>query len=665
MVVARNMSRFSILSLSLVGLVSSCAGPGTEDCAEGFARDNQGRCQPIARAENAADTGLIPHNTPPTAPAISLAPQTPREHGRPLVCTIQTASIDTDNDDVSYAITWTKNGEKVGQGDTTHWPGDTLPGTALVEGDVWECTVIPSDGQTTGPSTSATVSIGSGFEGWDEQIMSIGEADYAIVGEPTGRAMGSAIAPAGDLDQDGKADFIVADDWWEHPEQGLNAGKVYVFLGADLGADPHFSAAESAWSIEGEFGQRDHDSDCDPDEPSERCGGDRVGHSLAGGMDGDGDGVEDLLICAYRSNDQGVDRGKIGFFSGGHLGERGGLSIADADVSIYGEMAGDMLGHSVNWAGDVDGDGVADLVTGSHLHSPNGVQAAGRTYLMLSGPLESGEDLYMPDAADYIWDGEFAEDESGKRTVYAGDIDGDGMADIATAALRNQDNGVGDDITGERRGSGKFYIIMSSDIHATSRGSILNLGDVGMAWMGEFGGDALGYGVDSMGDFDGDGLDDLSAGSFGNSENAFYAGKSYVITSADMPEDGIRSVAEASYNFIGESKNDWSGMGVGPAGDLDRDGQTDLLIGAMGHSTDANEQVGRTYLFYAQNVEPGSHSVNAADHIIEGENAWDQSGYRMAAPGDVNGDGMPDLLITAWQGDSPGQPGKLYVMLSP
>ena len=46
--------------------------------------------------------------------------------------------------------------------------------------------------------------------------------------------------------------------------------------------------------------------------------------------------------------------------------------------------------------------------------------------------------------------------------MYAGDIDGDGMADIATVALRNQDNGTGDDFTGERAGSGKFYIIMSS-----------------------------------------------------------------------------------------------------------------------------------------------------------------------------------------------------------
>ena len=147
----------------------------------------------------------------------------------------------------------------------------------------------------------------------------------------------------------------------------------------------------------------------------------------------------------------------------------------------------------------------------------------------------------------------------------------------------------------------------------------MNMADVGMAWMGEWGGDAMGYGVDSMGDFDGDGLDDLSAGSYGNCENGIYAGKSYVITAADMPSHGTRSVAEASYNFIGEADNDWSGMAVGPAGDMDRDGLTDLIIGSMGHSRPDKEQVGRAYLFYAKNVAPGSHEVTEADHIFDGD----------------------------------------------
>jgi len=582
------------------------------------------------------------------------------------VCGIGSESVDTDGDSVSYTVAWTQNGAAVEIDGSRHLPGDMVASARLMEDDVWACTVTPNDGVIDGPSSTATVTIDGGFDGWDEQVISLSDADYTITGESEGRVMGATIAPAGDLDQDGKADFIVGDYWWVRSETRLNAGKAYVFLGADLGASSDISAADAAWAFEGETGRLEADPDCEPGDTGERCGGDWVGHALAGGMDGDGDGVEDLLVCAYRSDEGGYDRGHVTFFSGAHLGERGTRSMADADVKIFGEVEGDRMGHSVNWAGDVDGDGIADLVMGSHLHSPSSdLPTAGRTYLMLSGNLNRGEDLYLSDVADYMWDGEEPEDESGKRTVYAGDIDGDGMADIAIAALRNQDNGAGDDVTGERRGSGKFYIVTSSDIHSTSPGTITNVADIGLAWMGEAGGDALGYGVDTMGDFDGDGLDDLSAGSFGNSENGIYAGKSYVITGADMSSDATRSVAEASYNFIGEGDGDWSGMGVGSAGDMDRDGLTDLIIGSMGHSRPDTEQVGRAYLFYAKNVSPGSHSVTEADHIFDGENAWDQAGYRNISAGDVNGDGMPDLLISAWQGDSPGQPGTLYVMLNP
>jgi len=330
---------------------------------------------------------------------------------------------------------------------------------------------------------------------------------------------------------------------------------------------------------------------------------------------------------------------------------------------IFGETELDSMGHSVNWAGDVDGDGISDLVTGSNTHSTSGY-SAGRTYLMLSGKLVRGEDLHFPEAADYMWDGEDADDQGGKRNVHAGDIDGDGLADIATVALRNQDNGVGVEVDSERRGSGKFYIILSSDINATPPGTVMSVDDAALAWMGENGGDAMGYGVDSMGDFDGDGLDDLSAGSFGNSENGNAAGKSYVITGADMPSDGTRDLADASYSFVGEAENDWSGLDVGPAGDIDRDGFNDVTIGGMGYSKPGQEMIGRAYLFYSQNTEAGTHALSDADQIFEGEQPWDQAGYRSMGPGDINGDGMPDLLVGAWQGDST-EPGKVYVLLNP
>ena len=79
----------------LAGVVSGC-GTKQEDCLDGYARDNQGRCQVVVTE----DTGIgMPGNTAPTAPAVALQPVAPREQGAPLVCQITTESVDVDGDE--------------------------------------------------------------------------------------------------------------------------------------------------------------------------------------------------------------------------------------------------------------------------------------------------------------------------------------------------------------------------------------------------------------------------------------------------------------------------------------------------------------------------------------------------------------------------------------
>ena len=100
-------SSFLLLAATLSGVAVSCNGPDSQLCMEGYARDNKDRCQPIADTD---DTGSSRPNTVPTAPAIGLQPAAPREFGLALVCGIDSESIDTDGDAVSYAFTWTLNG---------------------------------------------------------------------------------------------------------------------------------------------------------------------------------------------------------------------------------------------------------------------------------------------------------------------------------------------------------------------------------------------------------------------------------------------------------------------------------------------------------------------------------------------------------------------------
>ena len=658
---AQSVRRPRIEAPIIALLASALTGcdEGSPTCKEGYALDSEGRCQVVSDDDDGT-------NTAPTAPSLQLQPEAPRAQSSDLVCVIASESVDVDGDDVTYTFSWTVDGVPFSDATATSYSGDTVPQAMLDAGSQWECAVTPTDGMADGPTASASVTVGEGYRGWDEQSISLSDADYTLVGEDGGGCFGASMAPAGDLDHDGKMDIIVGDYWWDHPDEGIDAGKAYVFLGADLGAGGQISASDAAWAFEAEFGRLEDDPDCeDSADEFERCGGDWVAHSVGGGMDGDGDGTADLLVSAYKSDHGAYDRGKVVFYSGANLGSRGTRSIGDADVQVFGETESDSMGHSVSWAGDVDGDGISELVTGSDRHSGTGF-SAGRTYLVMSGKLSSGTDLQFPDDADYMWDGEVEDDQSAKRNVHVGDIDGDGMADIATVSIKNQSNGIGSNPLGERRGSGKFYILMSSDINATPRGTLMNVADASMAWMGEEGGDAMGYGVDLVGDFDGDGRDDLCAGSFGHSANGDASGKSYIITGADMPTPAVRVLSEASYGFVGEAENNWSGLAVSPAGDIDRDGRADLAIGSMGYSSSDKEMVGRSYLFFSQTTEPGTHQVTDADHIFEGERAWDGAGYRTRGPGDINGDGLDDLLVSAWQGDAPDEsPGRVYIMLNP
>ena len=492
--------------------------------------------------------------------------------------------------------------------------------------------------------------------------MSLSESDYVLQGEAAGDAAGGWVAPAGDVDGDGLADILVGAYWNE--EAGPYAGKSYLFLGKDLGAERVISLADSAWSFLGEEGTVEDDPDCEDVAPDEtRCGGDWSGHSVNSAGDVDGDGRSDIVISGYRNDEAGFDVGKAYLVYGSSLSGRGALDLADADVALYGENLSDRMGHSIHSAGDVDGDGLSDIVTGAYGHDAV-AEDAGRVYLVLADGISPGRSVQFPEDADFIWDGEAEGDQAAYITTPAGDIDGDGLGDFAVCSLRNEEGGSGLAPGGET-GAGKVYVMLGASLDFSDRGAIYSLGDVDRAWIGEAGGDAVGYGLGVVGDFDGDGLTDLMVGGYGNSEAALAAGKVYLMTAASMATPGTISLADADYGFVGEQADAWLGFGAGPAGDVDADGLDDILMGAAWYSDDRTFN-GRSYLVLAGGISgAGTYSVSEADHIFEGESAWDNAGYKLTGVGDVSGDGMADLLIGAWQGDRAGAAGAAYLLLNP
>jgi hypothetical protein len=106
-----------------------------------------------------ADSNIVEVlNTPPTAPEIMIEPAFPEE-ADVLVCIILTESTDVDGDSISYDFSWTVDGTAYSAASTTTWTGDTIPSAATASGETWVCTVTPNDGETDGPSDSASVTI--------------------------------------------------------------------------------------------------------------------------------------------------------------------------------------------------------------------------------------------------------------------------------------------------------------------------------------------------------------------------------------------------------------------------------------------------------------------------------------------------------------------------
>lgn len=334
-----------------------------------------------------------------------------------------------------------------------------------------------------------------------------------------------------------------------------------------------------------------------------------AGRAVAGARDLDGDGKDDLLTGAeYRIYAvYGVPSGE------GELSDAGGVLVGADDSNIGSVLAG---------VGDVDGDGLDDVLVGS--------LASSRAFLVF-GPI-SGE-LSEADAS-----AQGDDDDLGEAVAGTGDIDGDGLADLllgapsmtgesasTTGACATEDDEYAD---GQYAGGA---LLLVGEAART-----LDISDPEARLLGEDGGDSVGVALAGLGDVDGDGVPDLLIGAPGQCAAGAWAGTAYVVYG---PVHGDLSLADADARINGAGAEELIGSNLAPAGDVNGDGRPDLLL--------SDEQsafpVGEAFLFEAPYAS--SADLSAADAVFEGLDGENGMGTSLSTAGDQDRDGYDDVLI--------------------
>lgn len=394
------------------------------------------------------------------------------------------------------------------------------------------------------------------------------------------------------------------------------------------------------------------------------------------------DGISGFIINNDAQNDSLV--AGLGDINGDGLDDIGVASLTGTRV-IFGSASGfssvfdvtnlngtngfvfDSAATDIKRAGDVNNDGLADFIVGNANASPNGLTGAGVSYVIFGSSNGFSANL-APTALNgsngFAVIGKSAEDRTGAYVSGAGDFNNDGFGDLLIGAPnQTADN---------KAEAGVAYFVLG----AANLPAVFSLADIdggnGFAFHGSNIQDVTGASVGAIGDLNHDGIDDIAIGAPGKGPfgvPSTYAGETYVLFGGNF--SGTSIVTENDLNgsngFVvagirggvipieaGETIwGDLAGVDVDGLGDINGDGIDDMMIGASHTILSASRKGNGTgyFLFGTNSAYPSRFSLNDLDGSngfrINGEGTVDYYGVSLAGAGDFNRDGIPDVIVGA------------------
>ncbi len=409
---------------------------------------------------------------------------------------------------------------------------------------------------------------------------------------------GSSVATAGDVNGDGFSDVIVGASYYDNGQ--TDEGRIYVYHGSATGL-----SAAANWTAESDQASA------------------RMGFSVSTAGDVNGDGYSDIIASAVLYDNGSANEGGVFVWYGSASGLGANGTIANADWSAESNQTTAQLGWSVSTAGDVNGDGYSDVITGARLYD-NGQTDEGRVFIWFgsaSGPVANG----TPGNANWSAESNQSNSHFGMSVSTAGDVNGDGYSDVIIGS-QDYDNGQTDE--------GRTFLWFGSATGPTANGTPLNAN-----WSGESNQTDASYGnsVATAGDINGDGYSDIIIGASLYDSVQTDEGRVYIY-------NGSSSGPSLSANRTIEINQDSANFGncVAPAGDVNGDGYSDVIIGAPNFDSLQNNE-GRAYVYFG-----GSSGLSkSADWTARSNQADANFGNSVATAGDINGDGYSDVIVGA------------------